>query len=57
MDHSEWKKAVCERTTEHLLKKIEHILIEREEEGGHLTHDEVQCIKDAWKAIMYAKQA
>ena len=57
MDHTEWKKAVCERTAEHMLKKIEHILIEREEAGGHLTRDEVQCIKDTWKAMMYSKQA
>lgn len=52
----EMKKVLHDRTVEHLLKKIDHILDHREETGGHLTHEEVECLKDAWKALWYAHE-
>lgn len=56
MDIAEMAKVQAERTVEHCLKKIDHIIDTREEEGGHLDRSEVECMKMCWETISHAMQ-
>lgn len=46
--YMEWKKVLAERTLEKVLQTVSHIL---EDADKHLTHDEVDELKDCWKII------
>lgn len=54
MEMHEKVKNQAERTKEHLLKLIDRIFDEAEDEHRCLYDSEVEKIKDAWKAIWYA---
>ena len=55
MDTKEYRKVQCEHTEERLLKKLDRILDDAEDEGC-LDEEDVHLIKDIWKSIWYAKQ-
>ena len=54
MDIREATRHQAERTKEHLLKVIDRIFDEAEDEHRCLYDSEVEKIKDAWKAIWHA---
>lgn len=55
MDMHEMRKMRAEQTEERMLKKIDRVLDEADD-SGHLGHEDICTIKDAWKAIWYARQ-
>ena len=46
----------CAHTKEQLLKKIDRLLDEAED-NGYLSEEAVRTIKECWKAIYYACEA
>lgn len=56
MDTKEQIKTQCEHTKEQLLKKIDRILDNAEDNGRALSDEEAHALKDSWKAIYYACQ-
>ncbi len=55
MDTKEVTRMRCAQTEEALLRKIDRILDEAEDER-YLSREDICVLKDAWKAIWYAKQ-
>lgn len=55
MDEKELCRLRAEQTEEALLKKIDRVLDEAEDEH-YLSHDDVCLIEKAWKAIWHARQ-
>lgn len=55
MDEKELRKLRAEQTEEALLKKIDRVLDEAEDEH-YLSNDYICLIERAWKAIWYARQ-
>lgn len=49
--YNEWKKVLAERSTEKVLQTISHII---EDADTHLTHEEIDKLKDCWKVICMA---
>lgn len=56
METKEVLRMRCEQTVESLLKKIDRVLDEADD-SGYLSREDVCLIKDAWAAILHAKQA
>lgn len=54
MDMHEMVKHHAERTKEHMLKIIDRIYDEAEDDHRCLYETEIHKIKEAWKAIWYA---
>lgn len=52
MDMMKMHEYRCDQTHEHMLKVIDEILDE-----GHLTGEDIRKVKDAWKAIYYARMS
>ncbi len=55
MDTKDVVRMRCAQTEEALLRKIDRILDEAEDER-YLSREDICVLKDAWKAIWYAKQ-
>ena len=55
MDTKEVTRMRCAQTEEALLKKIDRVLDEAEDDH-YLSHEDVCLIEKAWKAIWHARQ-
>lgn len=55
MDMKDAMRLLKERTEEAMADKIDRTLDDVRDEG-YLSHEEVECLKDCWKTIWYARQ-
>lgn len=55
IDAKEMRRVRCMQTEEAMLERIDEKLDDAKR-SGHMSHTDVQCVKDMWKAIWYAKQ-
>ncbi len=56
MDAKEMTRLLKERTEEAMHEKIDRILDDARD-SGYLSHENIECLKDCWKAVWYARQA
>lgn len=56
MDVREYKKVVINQIEEHLLKKADRIVDEATDNHRNLHEEEIEELKNLFKALWYAKQ-
>lgn len=55
MDMKELRRLRCEQTMDALLDKIDKVLDDARDDG-HMSCEDVKCLKDCWKTLWYSKQ-
>lgn len=55
MDSKDLIHMRCEQTEQALLEKIDRVL-DKARDNAYLSREDVAIVKDAWKALWYAKQ-